>query len=150
MLIPQKNRKWRLVYPFLSKKMSTFSKQELIATLNDFVIVQQEHAELLQNNRMKSLPLWHNKRQQVFNHLKQCLDSFDPHTEAADSDTVRLVKKQLDEILAGEKKLAASVKNRQNKIKETLRKMRKGKKVLQRYGGNRLAAVQPTYISNNM
>ena len=123
---------------------------ELAAVLYEFTAIQKKHGNCLRDRKLKSLPGWIDQRRQVFNRLKQCLENFDPRSLTAESAEARLIQKAMEAVLSGEKNLADQVEYRRNKIRQKLQTMRKGKAVLNKYGGSRVAALKPKYLSSRM
>lgn len=125
-------------------------QHELCQAMAEFAAIQEEQAAFLRAGRLKTLPGWFDRRQQVFNRLRQCLEQFDPQSVFADSDLARMVQEGMEAILHGEKTLAAQVENRQNGVRKKLRIMRKGKAVLNKYSSSRGNGSKPKFLSSRM
>ena len=124
--------------------------RELVKALAEFAELQKEHAALLRTNRLKTLPGWFNRREQVFNRLKQCFETFEQNSLSAGSSEAALIRKKMKALIAGEKELAEQVKCRQDNIGHKLQEMRKGKAILNKYSGSRAAVATPRYLSSRM
>jgi len=125
-------------------------QHKLCQAMAEFAAVQKEHASFLQAGRLKTLPGWFDRRQQVFNRLMQCLEQFDPQSVPADSGVAQMVQEGMDAILLGEKTLADQAEYRRSRVQKKLRTMRKGKAVLNKYGSSQGAGSKPKYLSSRM
>lgn len=125
-------------------------QHELCLVMEEFAAIQKEHLAFLQAGRLKKLSMWFERRQQVFNRLKQCLENFDPQSVAEDSSLGRMVKEGMGAILLGEAALAGQVESRRDSVQKKLRIMRKGKTVLGQYSSSHGAGSKPKFLSSRM
>lgn len=125
-------------------------QHELCQAMEEFVAMQQEQVALLQAARLKTLPGWVDRRQQVFNRLRQCLEHFDPQSVAADSDLARMVQEGMQAIMLGEKTLAVQAECQRNRVQKKMQTMRKGKTVLRTYSSSASAGCSPKFLSSRM
>ena len=123
-------------------------RQELTAALTEFSGMQQEHAAMLAQNRLKNLPDLVAKRQEARVRLQRCLDRFDPALIAGDSEFAGQIRAGISDVQRREKTLAAQVGEQRAIIREKLRNLRKGKTVLKGYSLHGAAGPGPKYLSN--
>jgi dTDP-4-amino-4,6-dideoxygalactose transaminase len=123
-------------------------RQELAAALAAFAGMQQEHAAMLAENRLKNLPDCVAKRHEAQQRLRRCLDRFDPALMAADKQFAGQVRNGISELMRREKALAAQVGEQRETIREKLRNLRKGKTRLKGYSLHGTAGPGPKYLSN--
>ncbi len=121
---------------------------EIAAALEEFAEVQREHAQLLAGNRLKSLPSWYDRRQQVFMRLKRCFEGVDLGPGSGEREVAGQILEKIKEILLGEQSLKTLAGQQRTVIEEKLRTMRKGKKVLQGYSLSPGAGPKPKYLSS--
>ncbi|MFH1216583.1 MAG: hypothetical protein V1706_08785 [Pseudomonadota bacterium] len=121
---------------------------ELASALSEFAAMQQHHAALLAEGRLKTLPEWTVKRDRVFQRLQQCFEHFDPDMLDEKSESAMKLGKIMEKILNDERLLIMQVQNRKEKIREKMRTLRRGKTVLRGYGLKHGAGPKPKYLSS--
>jgi hypothetical protein len=123
-------------------------RQEIVAALAEFSGMQQDHAAMLAENRLKTLPDWVATRQEALLRLQRCLDRFDPTSIAGDSEFAGQVRTAISDVLRREKSLAAQVGEQREIIREKLRSLRKGKSAIKGYSPHGAAGPGPKYLSS--
>jgi hypothetical protein len=123
-------------------------RQELAAALAEFSGMQQDHAAMLAENRLKTLPEWLARRQEAMSRLQRCLDRFDPASIARGSEFAEQVRAGISDVLRRERSLAVQVGEQRELIGEKLRNLRKGKTVLKGYSLHGAAGPGPRYLSS--
>lgn len=123
-------------------------RQELAVALAEFSGMQQDHAAMLAENRLKNIPDLVARRQEVQLRLQRCLDRFDLASVAGDSEFAGQIRAGMNDVLRREKALAAQVGEQRAIIREKLRNLRKGKSVLKGYSLHGEAGPGPKYLSN--
>lgn len=122
--------------------------EELAAALRGFAAMQRNHASLLAEGRLKTLPEWTRSRDRAFLRLQQCLERFDPAVLDGKSECAAQVMEIMEVILNDERALKIQVQSQRGKIREKLQTLRRGKAVVKGYNLNHGAGPRPKYLSS--
>lgn len=128
--------------------MDATQQSELIRALAGFSSLLREHALLLEQDRLKSLPRWSEKRKVAFLHLRRCLDAFDATVINRDSEEARLIRREMQNVVDAEQILNTALRARRERIREKLHALRRGKSAIKGYSLNRGKGPKPKYLSS--
>lgn len=130
------------------KYLKNSLQDALLAAMADFDSMQKRHREALAANSLNGLPGWCEKKQRVFLRLKQCLDQLEPAMLTDDTKFAAEFQQKMKDILHGEKNLAILAGRCSDKVKSSLRALRKGKTALRGYSVCPGAGPGPRYLSS--
>jgi len=122
--------------------------EELGAALSEFAAMQRQHAALLAEGRLQTLPEWARSRERAFLRLQQCLERFDPAVLDGKSEWAAQLMEIMEVILNDERALKIQVKSQRGEIREKLQTLRRGKAVVKGYNLNHGAGPRPKYLSS--
>ena len=97
--------------------------------------IQKEHTCSLQRNQLADVQKWSDERSQAMGYLQQALNAvWNCDSLRFDARLGRSLQQRIGVIVERERELAENVRLCQNRLKEEMGKIRKGKKVIGGYG----------------
>ncbi|MFZ6028199.1 MAG: hypothetical protein ACOYYS_10840 [Chloroflexota bacterium] len=123
-------------------------QEKLAAALREFAAMQRQHAALLAEGSLKSLPEWGARRERAFLHLQQCVARFDGAVLDEKSAGAVQLREIMEEIVNNEGSLKMQVQNQLGELRGKLQILRRGKGMLKGYCLNHGAGPKPKYLSS--